>query len=105
MGNPDGVNLILNTYRCFFFKLLLRIFYVVRQLRPRQERRVSKVAWKWKASKFVSSKFASHNRTKMVDVWNVNKLTEANEVGADVKKTNTDFAISIWNMEYVTCLS
>ena len=41
----------------------------------------------------------------MVDVWNVNKLTEANEVGADVKKTNTDFAISIWNMEYVTCLS
>ena len=58
----------------------------------------------------------------MVDVLNVNKLTEArtkmevgkfrakaaqmiksmsNEVGANVKKTNTDFGISILNMEYV----
>ena len=36
----------------------------------------------------------------MVDVWNVNKLTEANEVRANIKKTNTDFRISIWNMEY-----
>ena len=58
----------------------------------------------------------------MVDVWNVNKFTEArtkmevgelqtnrtmiksvssNKVGANIKKTNTDLGISILNMEYV----
>ena len=58
----------------------------------------------------------------MVDILNVNKLTEArtkmevgkfrakaaqmiksvsNEVRANVKKTNTDFGISVLNMEYV----
>ena len=46
------------------------------------------------------SKFVNHNGAKMVDVWNVSKLTEANEVGPNVKKTNTDFGISIWNMKY-----
>ena len=30
----NNVNLILNTYRSVFFKLLLRTFDVVRQLRP-----------------------------------------------------------------------
>ena len=46
------------------------------------------------------SKFANYEGGKMVDVWNVNKLTEANEVKANIKKTNTDFRINIWNMEY-----
>ena len=45
----NNVNLILNTYRCpFFFKMLLKIFDVVLQLRPC--RRVSKTVWKWKGS-------------------------------------------------------
>ena len=40
---PNNVNLIVNTYRShFFFKLLLRTFDVVRQLRPCNARRVSK---------------------------------------------------------------
>ena len=30
----DNINLILNTYRSLFFKLLLRVFNVVRLLRP-----------------------------------------------------------------------
>ena len=29
----NNANLILNTYRCLFFKLLLRVFSVVQQLR------------------------------------------------------------------------
>ena len=45
-----NVNLILDTYRCRFLKLLLRIFYVVHYLRPWQAKRVSKTAWKWKGS-------------------------------------------------------
>ena len=32
--------------------------------------------------------FENHIGAKMVDVWNVNKLTKANEVGENVKKTN-----------------
>ena len=31
------------------------------------------------------------------------KSVSSNEVGANVKKTNTDFGISILNMEYVIC--
>ena len=36
----NNANLILNTYRCLFFKLLLRVFNVVQHLRS--------TAWKWK---------------------------------------------------------
>ena len=31
------------------------------------------------------------------------KSVSSNEVGANVKKTNTDFGISILNMEYIKC--
>ena len=41
------------------------------------------------------SKFVNLNGAKMVDVWNVNKLNEAKEVGA-----NVNFGISIWKTEY-----
>ena len=34
----------------------------------------------------------------------VDKEMSSNEVRANVKKTNTDFGISIWNIEYVICL-
>ena len=68
----NKANLILNTYRCFFFKLLLRVFNVVQQLRS--------TAWKWKGSIICSaalershSKFVNQNGAKMVDL----KLTEA----------------------------
>ena len=53
------------------------------------------------------SKFVNHNGAKMVDIWNVNKLTKARtkvevyKVGSNVKKTNTNFGISVLNMEYV----
>ena len=55
----------------FFFKLLLRTFDAVRQLHS--------TAWKWKGSAICSAvpKFVKHNGAKMVDIWNVNKLTEA----------------------------
>ena len=42
-----NVNLVLNTYRCLFFKLLLSAFDVVRQLRS--------TAWKWKGSGICSA--------------------------------------------------
>ena len=77
LGN--SVHLILNTYRFLFFKLLLRTFNVVQQLQPCHARRVCKKDsvemesfWNLQHSKFVN-----HNGAKMVDVWNVNKLTEA----------------------------
>ena len=40
----NNVNLIFNTYRCFFFKLLLRTFDVVWKLRPCYARRFSKTS-------------------------------------------------------------
>ena len=33
--------------------------------------------------------------------YKINKSVSSNEVGANVKKTNTDFGISILNMKYV----
>ena len=75
----NSVHLILNTYRCLFLKLLLRTFDVVQQLQPCNARRVCKKDsmemerfWNLQHSKLVN-----HNGAKMVDVWNVNKLTEA----------------------------
>ena len=75
-----NVNLILNTYRSLFFKLLLRTFDVVRQLRPCHARLLDSSArqdsvgmerfWNLQHSKFVN-----HNGAKMVAVWNVKKLT------------------------------
>ena len=74
-----SVHLILNTYRFLFFKLLLRTFNVVQQLQPCHARQVCKKDrvemerfWNLQHSKFVN-----HNGAKMVDIWNVNKLTEA----------------------------
>ena len=67
----------------FFFKLLLRTFDVVRQLRPWHARRVSKTGQRRNGKVLESnlqlSKIANHNSAKMIDVcvWNVNKLTEA----------------------------
>ena len=56
----DNVNLILHSYKgFFFFKLLLKIFDVVGQVQP------SIVSWR----------ICRSIMTKMIDVWNVNKLT------------------------------
>ena len=77
----NNVNLILNTYKCFFLKLLLRIFNVVRQLRPCNARQASKrkeMERFWNLQRNLQRlKFVNHNGAKMVDVWNVNKLTKA----------------------------
>ena len=69
----NNVNLILNTYRCL--KLLHRIFDVAQQLRPCKTSHKDSVEMKrlWNLQR---SKFGNHNRAKMVDVWNVNKLTD-----------------------------
>ena len=75
----NSVHLILNTYRCLFFKLLLRTFNVVQQLQLCHARQVCKKD-SVKMEKFCNlqdSKLVNHNGAKMVDVWNVNKLTEA----------------------------
>ena len=65
----NNVNLILNTYRCLIFKLLLRNFDVVRQLRPCHARRSARQAsvemgrfWNLQLSKFVN-----HNGAIMID--------------------------------------
>ena len=97
INTSNNVILIVNTYRCLFFKTAtkLKIFYVVRHLWPCQARRVRdsvEIESFWNLQR---SKFVNLNGAKMVDVWNVNKLTEANEVGA-----NVNFGISIWNTEY-----
>ena len=63
----NNANLILNTYRCLFLKLLLRVFNVV------QQRGNGKVL----ESALQHLKVVNQNSAKMVDAWNVNKLTEA----------------------------
>ena len=61
------------------YKLLLRIFDVVQQLQPlpicntcHQDRVEVERFWNLQRSKYVN-----HNDTKMIDRWNVNKLTAA----------------------------
>ena len=59
-----------------FLKLLLRIFNVVPHLLPYKTSQQDSVEietfWNLQRSKFVS-----HNGAKMVNVWNVSKLTAA----------------------------
>ena len=91
-----NVNLIFNTYRCLFLQtatenlLCCSISATMPSKRSQQDSVEMEKFWNLQHSKFVN-----HNGAKMVDAWNVNKLTEANEVG-----TNVNFGISIWNMEY-----
>ena len=135
----SNANLILNTYRCLFFQTATENLWccstasfdqAMQDELPRQDSMEMERFWNLQHSKFVN-----HNGAKIVDVWNVNKLTEArtkmecqqtyrgtdqngsrqitdegramiksvssNKVGANVKKTNTEFEISILNMEYV----
>ena len=92
----NNVNLIFNTYRCLFLQtatenlLCCSISATMPSKRSQQDSVEMEKFWNLQHSKFVN-----HNGAKMVDVWNANKLTEANEVGA-----NVNFGISIWNMEY-----
>ena len=79
----NNVNLILNTYRCLFFSncywepcsnlvqccSAASSNHAMKDVSARQE---MKNFWNLQHSKFVN-----HNIAKMVDVWNVNRLTEA----------------------------
>ena len=76
MNISNDANLILNTYKCLFFKLLLRIFDVVGQIRlcKTSQRGNEKVL------EFANGDVRNtliYNGTKVIDVWNVNKLTPA----------------------------
>ena len=68
-----NVNLILHSYKGFFFKLLLKIFDVVGQVQP------SIVNWRQHGNEKVLEsavfEICRSIMTKMIDVWNVNKLT------------------------------
>ena len=71
----NNVNLIIDTYKCLFTQLLLRIFDVVRQLGPfrpyntnHQDSVEMEKFWNLQRPKY-------HNGAKMIDRWNVNKLT------------------------------
>ena len=127
----NNVNLILNTYRCIFFQTAtgnLRCCLTTSTMPCKTSQQDSlEMERFWNLASYwlrlQRSKFVNHNSAKMNDVWNVNKLTEArtklavgnctdqsramiksvssNEVGTNVKKTNTDFGISLLNMEYV----
>ena len=60
----------------FFFKLLLRNFDVVRQLRPCNTRHQDSVdSCKWKDSGICRLKYINHKGAKMINRWNVNKIT------------------------------
>ena len=57
------------------------------------------------------SKFVNYNDAKLTDARTKMEVgldramietVSSKEVGANVKKSNTDFGISIWNMEYGT---
>ena len=64
----NNVNLLLNTYRCLFFQTATEnVGCCSRALFDSVEIRRF---WNLQHSKFVN-----HNGAKMVDVWNVNKLT------------------------------
>lgn len=69
----NNVNLILHSYKGFFFKLLLKIFDVVGQVQP------SIVNWRQRGNEKVLEsavfEICRSIMTKMIDVWNVNKLT------------------------------
>ena len=69
----NNVNLILHSYKGFFFKLLLKIFDVVGQVQP------SIVSWRQRGNEKVLEsavfEICRSIMTKMIDVWNVNKLT------------------------------
>ena len=63
----NNVNLINNTYKYFFFKLLLRIFDVVWQLSPS--------TMQHELSNQDKRGNVNYNGSKLIDRWNVNKLT------------------------------
>ena len=65
----NNVNLILNTYRCFFFQT------ATENLRSCSTASFDSVEMErfWNLQ---HSKFLNYNGTKMVDAWNANKLTE-----------------------------
>ena len=67
------MNLILNSCRCLFFQT------ATENLRCCVAQQLHLTARKWKVleSTLQHSKFTNHNGAKMVDVWNVNKLTES----------------------------
>ena len=65
----NNVNLINNTYKYFFFKLLLRIFDVVWQLSPS--------TMQHELSNQDKRGNVNYNGSKLIDRWNVNKLTAA----------------------------
>lgn len=69
----NNVNLILHSYKGFFLKLLLKIFDVVGQVQP------SIVNWRQRGNEKVLEsavfEICRSIMTKMIDVWNVNKLT------------------------------
>ena len=65
----NNVNLINDTYKYFFFKLLLRIFDAVWQLRLS--------TMQHELSNQGKCGNVNYNGSKMIDRWNVNKLTAA----------------------------
>ena len=71
-----------STYTFLFFKLLLIIFMLLGSFD--HARRVGKTLWMVEMEgmgriwNLLCSKYVNHNGAKMIDLWNVNKLTAAN---------------------------
>ena len=72
-----------------FFKLLLRTFDVVGQLRKCKTYQQKMRPWKWKGS-WISNVWNTsiHDDAKMIAVWNVKKLT-ATRTKMEVRKLRT----------------